>query len=160
MPDKAGGTVLEKQTDAMNTINHLRWGTGSLLLVLLLWWESLTPFLPLFQPGWCDPVRHGLRNLAVALLNSGMTALVFAGFWTTAANYTEQHSLGIANWAGLAGWSHALATILLLDAWTYRWHRMNHTVAFPLAFPSHPSLRRSNGCHHRQSVSSWRNLVF
>lgn len=114
----------------MNTISHLRWATGPLLLVLLLWWESLTPFLPLFQQGWRDRVRHGLRNVAVALLNSGMTALAFAGLWSSAVSFADQRSFGIANWAGLAGWSHALAAILLLDAWTYFWHRMNHTVPF------------------------------
>ena len=114
----------------MSAIHNLRWGTGPLLLVLLLWWESMAPFFPLFQRGWRERVRHGLRNVAVALLNSGMTAVLFAGLWSSAASFAEQRSFGLATWAGLAGWPHAVAAILLLDVWTYLWHRMNHTVPF------------------------------
>jgi sterol desaturase/sphingolipid hydroxylase (fatty acid hydroxylase superfamily) len=114
----------------MNTINHLRWATGPLLLVLLLGWESLAPYLSLFQRGWLDRVSHGLRNLALALLNSALTAVLFAGLWSGAAQVADQRSLGLSNWMGLAGWPHALAAILLVDLWTYSWHRMNHRVPF------------------------------
>lgn len=114
----------------MSSLPYLRWGTGPLLLVLLLWWESMGPFLPLFQQGWPDRAWHGLRNLVLAGVNSAITAIAFTGLWASAAQLAEERSLGLAHWAGLEGWPRTLATVLLLDAWTYIWHRMNHRVSF------------------------------
>jgi hypothetical protein len=40
-----------------------------MLLFLLLWWETLAPFLPLFRNDSRQRTRHGLRNITVSLLN-------------------------------------------------------------------------------------------
>jgi sterol desaturase/sphingolipid hydroxylase (fatty acid hydroxylase superfamily) len=114
----------------MITVNQLPWGTGPLWLVLLLWWETLNPFLPLFNNGWRSRCRHGLRNVAVALFNSGMTALLFVGLWTTIANWAERASFGILNLYSLPVVGHAVLAVLLLDFWTYWWHRLNHRFPF------------------------------
>lgn len=123
----------------MDAISSLRWATGPVLLIGLLWWESLAPFFVLFKNGWRDRVRHGLRNVMVALLNSGITALAFTGLWAAAASLAQRHSFGLANWAGLSPWPHAVAVVLLFDVWTYSWHRLNHTV---------PVLWRFHRTHH------------
>ena len=116
--------------EAMARARPLRWLTGPLLLFLLLWWETLAPFLPLFQSGWRRRARHGLRNSSLALLNTGMTALLFVGLWATASNWAGHHGVGLLNWAGAPPLWHALAAALALDFSTYWWHRFNHRVPF------------------------------
>ena len=114
--------------EAMGLMRPLRWGTGPALLFLLLWWETLTPFLPLFQDDSRKRTRHGLRNIGIALLNSGMTALLFVGIWATTANWAAHNGFGLLNWTGASPLWHALATVLALDFWTYWWHRVNHRL--------------------------------
>ena len=67
-------------------------------------------------------------------LNAGLIALVFVGLWLTAAVWAEQHQFGLLNWlhlaAGLPVWVHVVGALLLLDAWTYLWHRLNHIIPF------------------------------
>ena len=116
--------------EAMARARPLRWVTGPVLLFLLLWWETLTPFLPLFQNDSRQRTRHGLRNIGIALLNSGMTALLFVGLWATTANWAAHNGFGFLNWTGAPPLWHALAAVLALDFWTYWWHRLNHRLPF------------------------------
>lgn len=116
--------------EAKARLQPLRWTTGPALLFLLLWWETLTPFLPLFQTGWRKRAGHGLRNIALALANSGLTALVFTGVWASVASWTEQGSFGLLNSIKCPPLWHAAAAVVTLDLWTYWWHRWNHRVPF------------------------------
>lgn len=111
-------------------LRPLRWTTGPALLFLLLWWETLAPFLPLFPTNWRKRLRHGLRNVALALANSALTAVVFAGAWAMVAAWTEQRSFGLLNWMNCPPLWHAAGAVLALDFWTYWWHRMNHRIPF------------------------------
>jgi sterol desaturase/sphingolipid hydroxylase (fatty acid hydroxylase superfamily) len=120
----------------------LRWGTGPIFLCLLLWWETLTPFMPLFIEGCQNRSRHALRNVTIALLNSGLTALGFVGLWSITANWTESAGLGLLNWTRLPSALHAAAAVLALDFWTYWWHRLNHRIPF---------LWRFHRAHHSDS---------
>ena len=115
---------------AMARARPLRLATGAVLLFLLLWWETLAPFLPMFKNDARQRTRHGLRNIGLALLNSGMTALLFVGIWGTTANWAAHNGFGLLNWAGAPPLWHALAAVLALDFWTYWWHRMNHRLPF------------------------------
>ena len=100
-------------------------------LVAMLLWETSHPFFELFRErktrGW-----HLVRNLVIGALNSALIAVVFVGLWLWAAAWAEEHGVGIMNWLdaafGLPGWVHAIGAVLLLDAWTYIWHRMNHRI--------------------------------
>ncbi len=120
----------EVGSEAMARARPLRWATGPILLFLLLWWETLTPFLPLFRNNPLQRTRHGLRNVAIALLNSGMTALLFVGLWAATANWAAHNGFGLLNWTGVPPLWHALAAVLALDFWTYWWHRLNHRLPF------------------------------
>lgn len=127
-------TLRSDQTDvgdeAMARARPLRWVVGPMLLFLLLWWETLTPFLPMFRSNARQRVRHGLRNVAIALFNSGMTALVFVGLWAATANWAAHNGFGLLNWIGVSPLWHAFAAVLALDFWTYWWHRLNHRLPF------------------------------
>lgn len=116
--------------EAIARARPLRWATGPILLFLLLWWETLTPFLPMFRNKARQRARHGLRNVAIALLNSGMTALLFVGIWAATANWAAHNGFGLLNWTGAPPLWHAFAALLALDFWTYWWHRLNHRLPF------------------------------
>lgn len=99
-------------------------------LLALLAWETFAPFLPLFKDSWRSRLRHGLRNLTLALLNTLMTATLFTGLWTFTAQWSESRGFGLLRGLGHQPWLHAPGAIMLLDAWTYGWHRMNHRLPF------------------------------
>jgi sterol desaturase/sphingolipid hydroxylase (fatty acid hydroxylase superfamily) len=116
-------------------------GPASLLwLALLLTWESLAPFLPLFR-GSAARLRHGLRNYGVAILNGLLAAVLFAWLWQWLAQWAERHGFGLLHWTNpwLSGWPRVLVAILLFDLWTYAWHRAAHVL---------PGLWQFHRMHH------------
>jgi sterol desaturase/sphingolipid hydroxylase (fatty acid hydroxylase superfamily) len=115
------------------------------VLLAVLWtWESWHPFFG--QPG--GRVRHGARNLAMALTNTLVLCLAFGSLTVLAAEWTERHALGLLH---LGGWPWGVRLILalvVLDGWMYLWHRANHTV---------PLLWRFHRMHHSDPAiaSTW-----
>ena len=98
-------------------------------LVVLLLLEGAHPFFAFFRER-TERGRHLLRNLVLGAVNSVLVAVVFASLWVAAASYAEARGLGLLRLGDLQGWAHAGLAVLLLDAWTYAWHRMNHRVPF------------------------------
>ncbi|MDX1419644.1 MAG: sterol desaturase family protein [Rubricoccaceae bacterium] len=111
-------------------------------LAALLLAESLHPFLPLFTDARTRGA-HLARNLALGLLNAVVVAVGFAGLWVAAAGWAEARGWGLLHALGLPPWAHALGALLLLDAWTYLWHRLNHRV---------PVLWRFHRVHHADAA--------
>lgn len=74
--------------------------------------------------------RHALRNLALGVLNGALVAAVFAGLWVSAAVWAGARGWGALGLVEAPVWVHAALAVLLLDAWTYAWHRLNHAVPF------------------------------
>lgn len=99
------------------------------LLVLLLLWETTAPFFPFFV-GKGGRARHGLRNVVLGTINGVVTAVAFTGLWWATANWAASRGIGLFNMVVAPPWIHALGAVLLLDAWTYWWHRLNHTSRF------------------------------
>jgi sterol desaturase/sphingolipid hydroxylase (fatty acid hydroxylase superfamily) len=98
-------------------------------LVALLAWETVQPYFPFFrQPR--DRVRHGALNLGLGALNAALVALLFAGLWLAVTRWTAAHGWGLLNIVELPAWLRATLAVLLLDGWTYAWHRLNHRVPF------------------------------
>lgn len=104
------------------------------VLALLLGWESLQPFFERFTHDRRTRGRHVVRNLVLGGLNAGVVAIVFVALWLGAAEWAAEHDIGLLNVLhaklGLPLGAHIVAAVLLLDAWTYTWHRMNHRFAF------------------------------
>jgi sterol desaturase/sphingolipid hydroxylase (fatty acid hydroxylase superfamily) len=98
------------------------------LLVALLLWETTSPFFHF--PKGRERVRHGFRNVLLGILNAVVTALIFVGLWWTAASWAESRPFGLLHWLTLPVWIEWLIAILLFDAWTYYWHRINHRIPF------------------------------
>jgi len=99
-----------------------------LVLGVLLLWESLSPFFSF--PAGSARLRHGTRNVLLGVLNAAVTVVAFVGLWWWAAAWAERHQFGLLHWLNLPTWVGWIAAILLLDAWTYAWHRMNHRIPF------------------------------
>jgi sterol desaturase/sphingolipid hydroxylase (fatty acid hydroxylase superfamily) len=101
------------------------WLAFGLLAVLLLW-ETAAPFL-LFPKGRAR-LAHGAKNMLLGLTNGLVTSLGFAGLWWWVAENSSQHGIGLLHWFSLPSAVEMVAALLLLDAWTYAWHRMSHRV--------------------------------
>lgn len=98
------------------------------VLLALLAWEGIAPFFPF--PRGRARLRHGLRNVFLGGLNAIVTAIVFTGLWWLSADWSKDHSFGLLHRLPWPGVIEGLLAILLLDAWTYAWHRMNHRIPF------------------------------
>jgi sterol desaturase/sphingolipid hydroxylase (fatty acid hydroxylase superfamily) len=97
----------------------------------LLAWETAAPYFHQFD-NWESRRNHGLRNLAMAVVNSIGVGMVFTGLWRAASAWAGTHGFGLLNLAP-ATWPgpvRVVAAVVLLDAWSYAWHRANHRIAW------------------------------
>ncbi len=67
-------------------------------LVLLLLWEQAHPFFDYFRGRGRERGRHVLRNLILGGLNALLVAVLFAGLWYAAAEWTASRGLGLFHW--------------------------------------------------------------
>jgi sterol desaturase/sphingolipid hydroxylase (fatty acid hydroxylase superfamily) len=99
-------------------------------LAVLLVWETAAPFFDYFRQRGRDRARHGGRNLTIGLLNNVLISLAFVALWALAAGWSEARRFGLLHRPEWPGWAHALCAVLILDLWTYGWHRLNHQLPF------------------------------
>lgn len=103
-------------------------------LLLLFLWESLHPFYEHFRGSFKERGKHAVRNLVMGALNSTLVAVVFVGLWFAASVWADEYRFGLMHWLQdgieLPVWIHALGALLLFDAWSYLWHRLNHEIPF------------------------------
>lgn len=105
-------------------------------LALLLMVETAKPFVHYFRGR--ERWAHAGRNLFLGLLNAGVVAVGFAGLWVLATVWADERGFGLMNFLadslGAPWWVHAGGAILILDGWTYFWHRINHEIPFLWSF--------------------------
>ena len=109
------------------------------VLISLLLWETVQPFIELFGRSGRARAGHLLRNLILAAVNSAAVALGFVTLWAWAALYSEAHGIGLLHRLPLGTWLHVVSAVLVMDVCTYGWHRLNHRV---------PLLWRFHRVHH------------
>ena len=100
------------------------------VLLILLVWESVSPFFAFFKASVKDRLRHGWRNILMGIINALMISSVFIALWLWAAELAETYRIGLLYWLPVQGWVHAFCAVLLFDFWTYWWHRINHEIPF------------------------------
>ncbi|MEX2304042.1 MAG: sterol desaturase family protein, partial [Bryobacterales bacterium] len=102
---------------------------------LVFWcWESLAPFF-----AQRSRVRHAARNLVVAAINALVLVLFFAGATVAVSELSTQNGIGLLHQFGMAVPLQLIFGFLIIDAFTYWWHRANHRL---------PLLWRFHRMHH------------
>lgn len=106
---------------------HLHRAVPAVSILVLLWsWETLHPLFA----GRKSRLRHAARNFSMAAVN-GLFLFFTLGLATTLiAGWTADNKVGLLHVTdiGLAG--RLVAGFLILDAWAYLWHRVNHAIPF------------------------------
>lgn len=105
------------------------WGTFS-ALALLVAWETIAPFFGFFVAEAKQRVIHALRNGALGVINAVMVGLIFFLVWLWAEQFSRDRGIGMLFWVALPWWQRAAVALLVMDFWTYWWHRINHEVPF------------------------------
>ena len=98
------------------------------VLTGLLAWETIHPFF-LFPKGQ-RRLRHGMANVFLGVVNGLMTTFIFVGLWWAASEWAARNSFGLLNSLSLPGVVEWTLAVLMLDAWLYFWHRLNHRIPF------------------------------
>lgn len=110
------------------------------VLVMLFLWESVHPFFTFFTGSFKSRGKHAWRNLVIGAVNSLLVSIGFVGLWLAASVWADEVRFGFMHWlqdaADLPLWVHAGGAVMLLDLWTYAWHRINHEIPFFWRFHS------------------------
>jgi sterol desaturase/sphingolipid hydroxylase (fatty acid hydroxylase superfamily) len=101
------------------------WVSGSVLLLLLAW-ESFAPFFGFFKSRPGGRMMHGTLNILLWIINVSLIAVVFVRLWAA----TTELEFGLLQRLHLPSAIKAILAVMLLDLWTYWWHRMNHRIRF------------------------------
>jgi sterol desaturase/sphingolipid hydroxylase (fatty acid hydroxylase superfamily) len=112
------------------------------VLVGLLVWETVQPYIAQFardRVGLKNRGRHAAWNLGVGIVNSVMVALFFVWLWQASTQWASTSGFGLLNLWELPASARLFAAVILLDFWTYWWHRLNHRL---------PILWRFHRFHH------------
>jgi sterol desaturase/sphingolipid hydroxylase (fatty acid hydroxylase superfamily) len=131
-------------TENLKELLPLRLSLPAVLLVAFWTWETWRPFF-----AWkSGRLRHAVHNIALALINTAVLALVFGTATVLVADWTTSRQLGLLNSLSLGEPVKFILALLLLDAWMYVWHRANHTI--PLLWRFH----RMHHSDHRMDVTT------
>lgn len=95
----------------------------------LLFFLILELFIP-YRPSSVSKIRRWFNNLGLAVFNSLILYLLFAGLIIQTALYVNEQHQGILNLWPLTPWLKILATIIFLDLILYVWHLLNHEMPF------------------------------
>ncbi|MEX0675894.1 MAG: sterol desaturase family protein [Pirellulales bacterium] len=97
--------------------------------------------------GGRDRVRHDAKNVALGVANALIATAVAGGLLV--AVEVASGEVGLLRWLSLGAVATVVLALLLLDFWTYVWHRLNHVVPFLWRFHrmhhSDPNVDASTG---------------
>ena len=96
------------------------------LITIFLILESFTPF---FNPPK-KRIKHGVKNIVLALINALVIGILFSGITLIVANYTEENNFGFVHLFNLSELQYSILAFIIMDMWNYTWHRINHIVPF------------------------------
>jgi len=101
-----------------------------LLFLDLLVWETMRPCKEFRYQKKRARIWHGTTNISVGLIGTVISYVLFLPIWQIAAQWSGRHGWGLLhlmpkNLAGIV-----FLAVVLLDIWTYWWHRMNHRIRF------------------------------
>jgi len=90
---------------------------------------ALEAWIPLFK-GRTGRLRHGVRNIAMGLMNGAVTGILFSGATAFVTEAAERQNVGLLHWLKYPYWPETVMAIILFDLWMYFWHKANHRLPF------------------------------
>ena len=87
-------------------------------------WEGWAPLVPAR-----NRYRHAAVNLTVALLN-WLLLLALAGVMVAIAEAAAANQVGVLHLVSIPSPFDFCGALILYDAWSYWWHRINHRIPF------------------------------
>lgn len=97
-------------------------------LLALFWsWESWTAFKPVAGK---TRYQHALHNLVLAILNALLLGILFGTAVEFASQWSLDHNWGLLHQLPLGLVGETIIAVVLLDAWTFCWHWLNHSIPF------------------------------
>ena len=109
------GELFATTTVPVEYLSHTKTAATLAALTILWVWETWLPFFE--RPR--DRLRHGGRNLAVAVINTVVLAAAFNYGIMAVADWTEQNHLGLLHAVTLDDAVLLVLALILLDAWMY-----------------------------------------
>lgn len=109
----------------MQTKHWIAFGVLIALWLAETWW----PFFTRQNANWSERLRHDARNLLWGAINAALAVTVLTVF-TQIELRAEANQFGLLRQFHLPAWLTIVAAVILLDFWTYWWHRLNHIVPF------------------------------
>lgn len=99
-------------------------------LFFVLWCAEA--WIPFWHEAKSSPprLRHAGRNLTVTVVNVVLVGLLFSSATAFSVSWAESAGFGLLRWMRLPAGVSMVAALILMDAWMYAWHRMNHVVPF------------------------------
>ncbi|MCA9007665.1 MAG: sterol desaturase family protein [Planctomycetaceae bacterium] len=98
------------------------------ILLGLFWsWESWAAFKPYDRQ---IRYRHAFHNLLLAVLNAVFIGLLFGAAVEFMSQWSQEHDWGLLHQLPLGATGKTILAVILLDAWMYCWHWLNHRVPF------------------------------
>jgi len=104
-------------------------------LVFFLVLELAIPY----RPTTVSKLQRWINNISLAIFNSLILWLFFAGAILQTALYVQEKQFGTLNLISVPYWTKIVATVVFLDFMLYVWHLLNHEV---------PLLWRFHRVHH------------
>jgi sterol desaturase/sphingolipid hydroxylase (fatty acid hydroxylase superfamily) len=112
--------------------------TATVMLAVLWALEGLAPLFGARE----HRVAHGLRNIAMGLINGGVRIALLAPILLVVASLCAAGGMGLLHstpWFAAHPWIAAGLALVFLDFWAYAWHILWHKI---------PVLWRFHAVHH------------
>ena len=114
-------------TTATASLNRLN--TALTIAVLVFLW-CLETWLPLYHERHGNRLKHAGRNIAIALFNTVVIALMFSGIMAMVSVWNQNQKFGLLHLLDFPLLIETGIALLLFDGWMYLWHRANHEIPF------------------------------
>jgi len=103
--------------------------TAATVLVLLWLAETWLPFFRQLHGNLRERLVHDARNLAWGAINSLLAAVAMSTVFVGLDGWAQARQFGLLRqWELPTPWLATLLAVVLMDVWTYWWHRFNHIV--------------------------------
>ncbi len=122
--------IMDTATQILITVKESQLKILIVIITLLTLWESVLPAIEMFKEAQKERLFHAGKNWALAGINLLIQRFFFIGLWLLTQEFSEEHGWGLLRLIDIPLWAQGLLAFVILDYWTYWWHRLLHKVPF------------------------------